>query len=332
MECSEDKLNSSFGNNTQHGCVQYDGAIFNYINFGILILLLPTILLGNITVLVSVIRFRRLHTCMNLLIANLAAGDLLVAIPAGLLYALMYIHTEFGKNKWLCLAKSTAISTSFTCSLATLAFISVERYLAVFRPLHYKVWLTKKKVKTAITAFWFMLIPISVLPLFVNTWDRTHACDYFELLPRWYGITGFSINLGIFFSTSAILFTLTTCKIRRFQKRVSSLKYNQRRKLSIRLEKDKKAGIMMAFIFLLFVIFWTPFVVMTPMKYILTDRRLIENIKNLTVVIAMANSAVNPIVFCWCKEELRTAMCLLIPCKDTQLQNKNTASEIFSVL
>ena len=332
MKSSEERLNSTFDNNTQHGFAQYDGAVFNYINVGILIMLLPIILLGNITVIVSIIRFRRLHTCMNILIANLAVGDLLVAIPAGLLYALVYIHTEFSGNKWLCLAKSTAISTSFTCSLATLAFISVERYLAVFRPLHYKVWLTKKKVKTAITAFWFTLVPIGALPLFVNTWDRTHACDFFELLPRWYGFTGFSINLGIFFSTSTILFTLTTCKIRRFQKRVSSLKYNQRRKLSIRLEKDKKAGIMMAFIFLLFVIFWGPFVVITPLKYVLTDKSLIKNIKNLTVVIAMANSAVNPIVFCWCKEELRTAMCMLIPCKDKQLQNKNTGAEIFSVL
>lgn len=339
------KTNTSTDNDINCDFLQYDDSVFNYINFGLLVFLIPCILFGNITVLASIIRFRKLHTCMNILIANLAIGDLLVGFPTSPLYALIYIHTDIGRSKWLCLVKTTSVIASFSCTLLTLAAISVERYVALFHPLHYNFWLTKKRVKLAIAAIWCYVIPVSVAPLFgINTWNQFHSCEYFDLLPKALTITAFVVTLGISFPMSAVLFTIITCKIRTVQKRVMIIKFNQHNKWS-RTDKEKTAGIMMAFMFLLFVVFWSPFAVVIPLKYVSEDRNLIENIKNLTLVIAMANSAVNPIVYCWCKEELRMAMCSTVWCKiiqqRTQIKRQRrviqkdpqeSAENVFSVL
>ena len=64
---------------------------FSYVEFSILVALTPCVLVGNISVLICFVKFPKLRTSMNLLITNLAVGDVLVGFPTAPLYALMYI-------------------------------------------------------------------------------------------------------------------------------------------------------------------------------------------------------------------------------------------------
>ena len=320
------------------------GDLFGVVDFSILVIIIPCALAENLLVLVAMIRFKKLRTCMNLLIMNLAIGDLLVGFPTGPIYAGLYIYEERLRSKWLCLVKSTCVIASFSCSLISLFVISIDRYLVVLYPLHYNTWVTKRRIKIAIAAIWSFIVPVSIMPLLgVNTWDQTHACEYYDLIPKPLTVFLFVIIMGVCFPAATILYIRITCEIRKVRKRI---RVNLPGEFDQKKENERKAGAMMAFIFLLFVIFWLPFAVAIPLRYLLTDWNPISNFKNLTVIIAMGNSVVNPIVYSWCKEELRTAFINILLCRrqrphrqctsihsQKQKKNLNTKTvQIFSVL
>lgn len=315
--------------------------VVNYVEFGMLAFLAPCIMVGNITVLAAMVRFRNLRTCMNLLLANLAVCDLLVGVATAPLYGTMYLSETMCRSKWLCLAKFTAVIASFSGILMTLAVISGERYVAIFHSLHYNSWCTKKRVKIVIIGIWVYVIPISVLPLLgLNNWKESPVCEYFELLPKSLTIVIFIVTLGICFPVSTILFSMITHKIWSIRKHSKTVKVYQQRGQDCRSNKENRAGMMMPFIFLLFVIFWLPFAIAVPFRYLLSDTELMKDIKNITVIIAMGNSAVNPIVYCWCKVEIKKAMYSILFCKkrkrkihtfDRRFQHKS-AKDIFHVL
>ena len=327
----QDSNKTAFANETRD-IFPHDDTPFNYINFVILVCLIPCILSGNLLMIVAICRFRKLRTCTNLLLGNLALSDLLVGFPTAPIYGAMYMSADLYRSKWLCLVKCTAVTASLSSTLIGLAVISVERYLSVFYPLHYSSWVTKKRIQIAILITWIYVIPVSLtLSLFgITSWNQTSVCDIFELIPKPFIITAHIVTIGICFPISFILYLLITCeirKVRRSKKSSMSKTYKQQR---VRSDTQRKEGLMMAGIFLLFVIFWLPSTIAIPLKYILPGQNVIENIKNLSVVIAMGNSVVNPVVFCWCKEELKVVFNAILFCKGDTSHYQSTRTTLYS--
>jgi hypothetical protein len=65
--------------------------------YGFCLMLIPTAtILGNLLVIVSVLRFRALHSAINFLILGLAVADLFVALFV-MPYA-VYVYVSFGNN------------------------------------------------------------------------------------------------------------------------------------------------------------------------------------------------------------------------------------------
>jgi hypothetical protein len=60
----------------------------------------------------------------------------------------------------------------------------------------------------------------------------------------------------------------------------------------------------MGIILFFFFIFWAPFMLSSPLKYLDIPTDLSETIKNFGVIIAMSNSAVNPFMYCWLRKDL----------------------------
>ncbi|VDP31373.1 unnamed protein product [Heligmosomoides polygyrus] len=106
---------------------------------GLLLILIPMItILGNLLVIISVLRYRALQTAINFLILGLAVADLLVALFV-MPYA-VYVHVQRGEwyiGNLMCdiyMASDVACSTA---SILLLAIISFDRYRAVSRPIQY---------------------------------------------------------------------------------------------------------------------------------------------------------------------------------------------------
>ena len=73
------------------------------------------------------------------------------------------------------------------------------------------------------------------------------------------------------------------------------------------MQKEKRNAKIMAFVLLLFVIFWFPFLATSLLKYLPFSQDVFEIAKNFALTLAMTNSMCNPVVYCWLKDDFRRA-------------------------
>uniref|UniRef100_A0A913HL19 G_PROTEIN_RECEP_F1_2 domain-containing protein n=1 Tax=Strongyloides stercoralis TaxID=6248 RepID=A0A913HL19_STRER len=127
-------------------------------NWVLLILSLPVTVIifltifGNLLVLCFKARVGRTNT--TLLVWNLGLTDFLVGVIVLPLGAIHFITQEWKLGRILCRLWVGADVTFCTCSVVTICVISVDRYLAVTRPLRYKTVVTKNKVICVMIIIW----------------------------------------------------------------------------------------------------------------------------------------------------------------------------------
>uniref|UniRef100_A0A0N4ZN71 G_PROTEIN_RECEP_F1_2 domain-containing protein n=1 Tax=Parastrongyloides trichosuri TaxID=131310 RepID=A0A0N4ZN71_PARTI len=107
---------------------------------------------GNLLVLCFKARVGRTNT--TLLVWNLGLTDFLVGVIVLPLGAIHFITQEWKLGRILCRLWVGADVTFCTCSVVTICVISVDRYLAVTRPLRYKSVVTKSKVICVMIIIW----------------------------------------------------------------------------------------------------------------------------------------------------------------------------------
>ena len=140
------------------------------IHCAFLIVIVTTALFGNGFICTSVYCNRRLRKVSYYFLVSLAASDILFVI-----FSLPFrIYFELNSG-WL-LGKQTCqfwIFVDLLCtsaSIVSLSLISVDRYVALSRPLRYLVIMTVRRCVFSITAVWLFCFIISLLS--VHTWSK----------------------------------------------------------------------------------------------------------------------------------------------------------------
>ncbi|XP_041806932.1 trace amine-associated receptor 13c-like [Chelmon rostratus] len=107
----------------------------------------------NLLVIISIYRFRQLHTTTNLLILSLAVTDFLVGflqMPVEiLLFRGCWILGDF-----ICAVNYFLGSLVVNVSVGNMMLISVDRYVAICDPMFYSTKVTLKRVKVWICLCW----------------------------------------------------------------------------------------------------------------------------------------------------------------------------------
>ncbi|CAL1274151.1 unnamed protein product [Larinioides sclopetarius] len=120
---------------------------------------------GNILVVLAVFASAKLRTVTNFLIVSLAISDLLVGL-AVLPYSIslevleVWIFGELWCQMWLAVDVWLC-----TASILNLCAISIDRYLAITRPVHYRTIMSTMKVRLLIAAVWMLSFIICFPPL-----------------------------------------------------------------------------------------------------------------------------------------------------------------------
>lgn len=129
-------------------------------------------LFGNLLVMVSVMRHRKLRVITNYFVVSLALADMLVAIFAMCFNASFEVTNRWMFGRFMCDVWNSMDVYFSTVSILHLCCISVDRYYAIVQPLDYPLIMTKARTVVMLTSVWVSPVLISFLPIFAG-WYTT---------------------------------------------------------------------------------------------------------------------------------------------------------------
>ncbi|CAK5051792.1 unnamed protein product [Meloidogyne enterolobii] len=131
------------------------GALRIFSLIALLAMMVIVVVGGNALVIAAVLMRRRLRTATGLLILSLAVADMLV----GLVVLPFSIANEVLNGFWIfgdiwCTAWLTIDIWMCTSSVYNLVAISVDRYIAIIKPLNYNMLITKFRARCIVAFVW----------------------------------------------------------------------------------------------------------------------------------------------------------------------------------
>ncbi|RDD44736.1 Beta-1 adrenergic receptor [Trichoplax sp. H2] len=131
----------------------------------IIIIIMVTAFIGNFLIIITIYYSKRLHTNSGYLMANLAAADLLFSctvIPSTLV---ILIYRRNILPSVLCVMSGFFYTLAGGTSIATIASITTDRFIAVFKPLHYPSWMSSQFIAILIAFSWIFAGIHAVIPM-----------------------------------------------------------------------------------------------------------------------------------------------------------------------
>ncbi|CAB0014268.1 unnamed protein product [Nesidiocoris tenuis] len=136
-------------------------------------------ILGNLLVIVSVMRHRKLRIITNYFVVSLAFADMLVAVAVMTFNASVQLTGRWNFGYFMCDAWNSLDVYFSSASILHLCCISVDRYYAIVKPLKYPINMTKKVVAFMLFATWASPALISFVPIFFG-WYTTEENQGFR--------------------------------------------------------------------------------------------------------------------------------------------------------
>lgn len=324
----------------------------------VLVILCTGILLGNLTVALTVFLHRRLHSVTIVMVVSLATADLFVSM-----FSLPWrIHFTLHDERW-CLGKEICgfwiWTDSFACcaSICNLAAIGIERFIAIKFSLRYPEFVNKRTGTIMIVVVWLYAAIVSSLGLFNWTHPNLPAfmssiqygCykndrDYYTFV----AVFAFFLPQTIVIFTYAYLTKVALLHQRALVNSVMPSTQNgdslstavRRNHRTSRLFKELKATKMMVVVVGAFTVSWLPFFVLLLLS--LWSKEYVQKYSNplyhregrilrivFVAILPNVNSFCNPLIYIAFTRELRLAIVRVIykifPCV-REIVSRNAAA------
>lgn len=286
-------------------------------------------LAGNLFVISSVIRFRRLRTSTNFFVVSLAFADLTVAFLV-LPFAIIYDITGVWNFGWeFCLFWRSCDVMCCTSSILHLCCISMDRYLAVTDPFMYRKRMSHKRIVKMIACVWTCSAGISFIPFYTGLFAKDSDSLYLEyscdlIVNKIYAIfssmTSFYIPLIIMLIAYATILRIARKQARRLVREqcVPSFgKCDDDKKLPKRIKalaNDTKAIRTLGIIMGVFIISWLPFFLMYLILSFCESCYLSNLDVSLITWLGYANSFLNPMIYAYLNRDFKQAFRKIFIC------------------
>ena len=250
---------------------------------------------GNALVLYGVWKTPSLHSPSNLLLCGLASTDLSVGLIAQPVFITEVLVGLYSRSENLTLAFTRAHQMIATClcgvSLLMIAGISIDRFIAIVKPLHYPSTVTSIRVTRFVVASW----ALSVLATSIRFWSQRVA----------YAVSSLFILTCL---SSSITCHTTMYKIMRRHRHqihanLQAIYDSNTRTAMARLWRSSFNTFV---VFIVLMICYFPYLA----AYIVRFTGKAGDVKlwiQLSVTVVFLNSAINPILYCWRIREIRVA-------------------------
>lgn len=297
---------------------------------------------GNVLVCLAVCASRRLRCLTNCFIFSLAVTDLLLGILVLPFSALLELNDEWPFGPGFCNFYISMDVMLCTASILTLLVISVDRYLAVSRPLRYTSLVLPWRVAVVMTSVWTVSLAVSFLPIQMG-WNTVNGTVQNQGPGRSEKKCRFELNrpyvladslLTFFLPLIAMCWTyLRILRIARAQaKRIVSARptcitsYNGRANpptttlvvssVSAATLREHKATVTLAAVIGAFMVCWLPYFIMFTVLG-LKEHPDPYKVPEYSVVLWLGytNSALNPFLYGALNRDFRSAYTHLLRCR-----------------
>ena len=316
---------------------------------GKMVIMLPVIffaIFGNCLVIISVIKFRKLHYISNAFVVSLAVADMSVASLVMTFSAIQEIRMTWSFGQVVCDVFNANDVMFSTASLLHLCCISIDRYIGVTRPLNYPQIMTKRRVAVMLGIVWGLSAAIAHLPVHLGLYSKpgyryitdNHGLCVFSHIDRYYALVSSSTSFWIPATVMIIMYSFVFRKAREQEKRiseqlkqlhsihantqnsdVSSKQMNAERRLSNErkaFKREHKAAKTLGFLMTVFLFCWLPFFI-----WYLTTNLCGAACPELPVEVMFCmfwlgylNSALNPVVYAMHNKLFRDSFYVLLHC------------------
>nr|CAI5859783.1 unnamed protein product [Callosobruchus analis] len=170
----------------------------------IMALIIVAALFGNLLVIVSVMRHRKLRVITNYFVVSLALADMLVAI-----WAMCFnFSVEITGGRWIfgyfmCDVWNSLDVYFSTVSILHLCCISVDRYFAIVQPLDYPLIMTNGRVMLMLAIVWCSPALLSFLPIFLDWYTTEGHLEFRRNNPQ---VCAFTVNQTYAVISSSVSF------------------------------------------------------------------------------------------------------------------------------
>jgi len=256
-------------------------------------------IMGNLLVLVSILRTPSLRSPSITLLCSLAVSDFLVAIVVQPLY----IASELIKNRSLRQAMDTMAFALCGVSLLTMTTVSVDRFLALHYHMRYPNLITAHRAMSTSAMLWFISFLLGLLAV----WNMKAYC--FSAL--------FVIAICVLVSTVCYIQIYGIVKQHQIQIHLQQqvvkttttgndqIGKNQIGK-NLRVQRTAKSAKNTFIYYVVMILCYTP--VFISLSILSVSRDLWGNAWTFAETAALMNSSINPFLYCWRLRELRKAV------------------------
>ncbi|CAN2389411.1 Receptor for MSH (alpha [Pristimantis euphronides] len=277
---------------------------------GVFLFLCLLSLLENILVVVAIAKNHNLHSPMYYFICCLAASDMLVSV-SNLIETLILIllrHAVIEYNEPMVKMMDNIVDTMILCSLVTsLAFlgaIAVDRYVTIFYALRYHNIITQRRVVSAIIGIWLASIACSITFIVFSYSHVVILCL----------IAFFIFMLVLMLGLYIHMFVLA----RKHSQIIMAQQRGVRRGFSPHQAAAKLRGAITLTILLgIFFLCWGPFFLHLTLIVSCPKHPFCrEYFKyfNITFVLMIFNSIIDPIIYAFRSQELRKTLKDIVLC------------------
>ncbi|XP_067124300.1 RYamide receptor-like isoform X1 [Centruroides vittatus] len=281
---------------------------------------------GNITVVIVLLTGKRSSRELRIFLINLALSDITMAI-----FSIPFTYTDFMFGRWIfdpnfCPFVQFMQHCSVIVSVYTLAVIGVDRYYAIMYPLNFR-W-TKSRGSLVVFCIWLLAIALSSVQLIHGKAKKfvLGGEEYYDCVEEWNEISGKIYTVVVFAVTfvlpmTILIYTYSTVgwKMWRHTLPGNADPTRDHQQLQAKIKVVK----MLAVVVLLFAACWLPIHVLNLLIYFFKDE-LSPNTDNEYYGyiaaffschwLSMANSFVNPIIYCFMSDNFRADLKQLVYC------------------
>ncbi|KAL3122855.1 hypothetical protein niasHT_008767 [Heterodera trifolii] len=277
-----------------------------------------------------------MRSVTNLYLLNLALSDLLLSVvcmPPTLVSSVVYCWV-FGDL--LCKLLAYLQPVVVTASAYTLAAIALERYYAICKPLHSRVWHTRTHAMFVISLPIRRLVSViaNVFMLFMYE-ERTYNRNGLNCAPKFEPIVHFGYQIYMTFVLLVIPLVTMTVLIKNWQQ-ILRKSFRQRRETkdltsangwknasvaTVGGEQSLRLIRMLIVIVVIFFCCWTPsyiwWLLLNAQDSFGSFNIWNSELNTLITVLTYLSSCTNPITFCFLNSKFRNALVLTFGCRSS---------------